>query len=436
MAYEKQTFVNGEVLNDSDLNSMSQGIADNWQILSTGYLETPTQIDATWTVGALNSNNGENADNMKTRIRTDFIAVTKELHINVGATGAEICPMYYNSSKGFISTPGVYQTAELVVSPSSCAYLRLMARNKNNTNANLTVSYGDNVSITTGGSRLLYTAADIDNKFGDGTTNTTGLTGKKIVFLGDSIPHGQSTSGTIEIPYPQVVAKNLGMVLKNYGIGGSTIAQKTNYGGAFQTKSEFDAASKDTSKYYQVINGQSYTTYAYKNGSWQTDSTALRTPITARYNFMDDDAEIVCVHCTTNDWCYDWTELGDFESTSVNTYYGALKQLIENLIAKYPTKTIIFITPLKRAQDPYNKPDSKNANGKTLKEYRDILIEVCGFYGIPVIDLWAISGLNPYLSSQANLFDAVKTHPLTAGHKKMGDIVSSQILALRRFVTA
>ena len=31
MAYEKQTFVNGEVLNDSDLNSMSQGIADNWR---------------------------------------------------------------------------------------------------------------------------------------------------------------------------------------------------------------------------------------------------------------------------------------------------------------------------------------------------------------------------------------------------------------------
>ena len=99
--------------------------------------------------------------------------------------------MYYNASKGFISTPGVYQTAELVVSPSSCAYLRLMARNKNNTNANLAVSYGDNVSITTGGSRLLYTAADIDNKFGNGgATNTTGLTGKKIVFLGDSIPHG------------------------------------------------------------------------------------------------------------------------------------------------------------------------------------------------------------------------------------------------------
>lgn len=434
MAYEKQTFVNGDVLNDFDLNQMSQGIADNWQILSTGCLGTPTQVTPTWSVGALNSNNGENADNMKTRIRTDFIAVTEELRINVGSTGAEICPMYYNASKGFISTPGVYQTTDLVVSPSTCAYVRLMARDKNNTNNTLVASYGQNITITTGGNRLIYTAAEIDSKFGSGTA--TGLAGKKIVFLGDSIPHGQTTSGTIEIPYPEVVAKNLNMVLKNYGIGGSTIAQKENYGGAFQTKSAFDAATKDTGKYYQVINGQSYTTYAYKNGSWQTDSTALRTPITARYDFMDNDAEIICVHCSTNDWCYDWTPLGEFSDTSVNTYYGALKQLIENLIAKYPTKTIIFLTPLKRAQDPYNQPDSKNANGKTLKEYRDILIDVCGYYGIPVIDLWAISGLNPYLSSQAPLFDAVKTHPLTVGHKKMGDIVASQILALRQFVTA
>ena len=119
----------------------------------------------------------------------------------------------------------------------------------------------------------------------------------------------------------------------------------------------------------------------------------------------------------------------------MHTYYGALKQLLENLIAKYPTKTIIFLTPLKRGQDPYNQPDSKNANGKTLKEYRDIIIEVCEYYGVPVIDLFAISGLNPHLASQVNLFDRVKTHPLTVGHKKMGDIVASQILALRQFVT-
>lgn len=437
MSYKQQIFNNGHVLDANDLNLITKAIADNSQIIETGFLGTPTQIDTVWEVGAINSQNGEDAV-MNTRIRTDFIEVTKDLIIQVGGTGAEFCPTYYDTNKNFISCPGVYQVSDLTISPSMCSYVRIMARDKANTNNTLSANYGQNISIMTGGQRIIYTAPEIDAKLGGASTSgaMSGLVGKKIVFLGDSIPHGQTTSGSIEIPYPQVVAKNLGMTLKNYGIGGSTIAQQENYGGAFKTKAELDAATKDTSKFYQVINGQSYTTYAYKSGSWQTDSTVLRTPVTARYDFMDDDAEVICIHCTTNDWNYDWTPLGDFSSTDVHTYYGALKQLLENLIAKYPTKTIFFITPLKRAQDPYNQPDSKNANGKTLKDYRDIIIEVCDYYGIPVIDLFAISGLNPHLKSQENLFDRVKTHPLTVGHKKMGDIVASQILSIRKFITS
>ena len=436
MAYTKQTFTNGSVLNDTDLNAMSQGIYDNWKILSTGFLGDPVAISTNWTVAAINSENGS-VVSMNTRIITNHIEI--DGNVTVQVTGnAEICPFYYDSNKSLISTPATYQTETLNVTEDMGKYLIIMARDKSNTNAVLTTAFSSNIQITGGGERLIYTANEIDSKIKNGVSSNSavsGLSGKKIVFLGDSIPHGQTTSGTIEIPYPQVVANNLGMTLKNYGIGGSTIAQKDNYGGAFQTKSELDAATKDTTKYYQVINGQTYQTYAYKNGSWATDSTILRTPITARYNFMDNDADVICVHCTTNDWNYDWTPLGEFSDTSVNTYYGALKQLIENLIAKYPTKMIIFITPLKRGQDPYNQPDSKNANGKTLKEYRDILIEVCEYYGIPVIDLWAISGLNPHLKSQENLFDVVKTHPLTVGHKKIGDIVASQILSLRQFIT-
>lgn len=264
MTYVKQTFENGKVLNDSDLNQMSQGIADNLQILQTGYLGTPTQVDVVWEVGAINSQNGE-AVAMSTRIRTDFIKIEEDLNVQVGGTGAEFCPTYYDDSKVFISCPGVYQVSDLTISPSMCSYVRIMVRDKANTNNTLSASYGQNVSIMTGGQRMIYTAAEIDTKFGAGATS--GLSGKKIVFLGDSIPHGQTTSGSIEIPYPQVVAKNLGMTLKNYGIGGSTIAQQENYGGAFKTKAELDAATKDTSKYYQVINGQSYSTYGYSNGS-------------------------------------------------------------------------------------------------------------------------------------------------------------------------
>lgn len=397
------------------------------EIMQAGTFEEETnEVTATWVVGAIDTNKGIDNNTMNTRLRCGYISTANGLNVVVLGNNAEFCPVYFDKNKQFISSPGAYQTTALQVAPNTnTAFVRLMIRNKSATNSALTADYGNNIGLSTVNAvktvKKIYYPAD--------------LSGKKIVFLGDSIPHGQSYAGNIPIPYPQVVANNLGMKLVNYGIGGSTIAQQTNYGGAFQSKTEFDYASKDTSKIYQVISGQSYTSYKYSNGAWVTDTGSYRTPITARYSFMDDDAEIVCVHCTTNDFQYNWTDLGTFEDTGVNTYYGALHTLIKGLMEKYEGKTIFFITPLKRAQDPYTTPTSANGKGKTLKDYRDILMEVCAFYGLPVIDAWGESGLNPHLDFQTDLWDSVLTHPLQKGHKLLGDFVASKILSIKRFVT-
>lgn len=398
------------------------------EVMSAGTVDYESnEVPVAWVVGGINTSNGQNHDPMNNRLRSDYISNANGLVISVLGNDVEFCPVYYNLNKQFVSSPGAYQTTDLQLSvnQNNVVYVRLMIRNKSAVNDTLTADYGNNIGVTTIFPKKLqkkaYYSAD--------------LSGKKIVFLGDSIPHGQSYAGDIPIPYPKVVANNLGMTLVNYGIGGSTIAQQTNYGGAFKTKAEFDSATKDTSKIYQVISGQSYTSYKYSDGAWVTDTGSYRTPVTARYSFMDDDAEIVCVHCTTNDFQYNWTDLGTFEDTGVNTYYGALHTLIKGLMNKYKGKTIIFITPLKRGQDPYTTATSANGKGKTLKEYRDILMEVCAYYGIPVIDAWGISGLNPHLDFQADMFDSVKTHPLQQGHKLLGDVVASQILAIKRFVT-
>lgn len=397
------------------------------EVMQTATIEEETnEVTATWVVGAIDTSKGIDNNTMNTRLRCGYISTANGLNVVVLGNNAEFCPVYFDKNKQFISSPGAYQTTALQVAPNTnTAFVRLMIRNKAATNAVLTADYGNNIGLTT------VNPVKIAKKI----CYPADLSGKKIVFLGDSIPHGQSYAGNIPIPYPQVVANNLGMKLVNYGIGGSTIAQQTNYGGAFQSKTEFDWANKDTSKYYQVINGQSYTTYAYSGGAWVTSDVSLRTPISARYSFMDDDAEIVCVHCTTNDFQYNWTDLGTFDDTGVNTYYGALHTLIKGLMEKYEGKTIFFITPLKRAQDPYTTPTSVNGKGKTLKEYRDILMEVCAYYGIPVIDAWGASGLNPYLAFQADMFDSVLTHPLQNGHKLLGDMVASQILSIKRFAT-
>lgn len=365
--------------------------------------------------------------------------------------------------------------------------------------------------------------------------------GKTILFLGDSIPHGQAVGFSVTTPYPQIVAENLGMKLKNYAIGGSTIAYKENYGGAFATYEEFLNASKDPNLYYQVINGQSYTSYkctgskvwteklainsqngtttwqenrttsplyenpgsititlpegtemyiaAYDsnrtfvkdqftggyltestktvtkeeaayirimirtkegqnavpvetaekttlvdgNGNrvnpvqtWVTTSDTLRTPLTARFDLMTDDADVIVVHCGTNDFQYDWTGIGAPTDRTSHTFYGALNNLILGLQKKYPGKPIIFMTPLQRKQGVYNTTEAKNSHDHTLKDYRDIILTTCASYGIPVIDTYE-SGPSPYNSEQAGWFDSVGTHPNQLGHNLLGKLVAEEL---------
>lgn len=262
--------------------------------------------------------------------------------------------------------------------------------------------------------------------------------GKKVVFLGDSIAQGYTDQGNVATPYPQVVADNLGMTLTNYGIGGSTVAQQESYGGAFATQAEFESAEKDTGKIYQVITGQGKKTFEYDSdtSTWVNSSVNVRTPLSARWSFMRDDADLIVVQSGTNDFQYDWTPIGTMADRTPYTFYGALHTLFTGLIEKYKGKTIVFLTSLKRAQTPYTTPESQNSYGKTLSDYRDMMLEVCDYYGVPVIDVFSVSGLNPYLESQVDLFDNAKTHPLQWGHNHLGDIVSTRLLCVQRFSSA
>ena len=102
-----------------------------------------------WSVGAINSTNGENADGAywKIRIRTDYIAVTSDITISVLGGDAEFCVFYYDSSLNYIQPYDDYTTSNIVVSPAKCAYIRIMARYKPNTEKILTADYGNNIDV-------------------------------------------------------------------------------------------------------------------------------------------------------------------------------------------------------------------------------------------------------------------------------------------------
>lgn len=176
------------------------------------------------------------------------------------------------------------------------------------------------------------------------TSSTSRWNGKTWLSLGDSI--------TARNWYQPMVTADTGLTNVNYGIGGTTIAKTT-----------------------------------------ASDSEAF----CERYTSMQNTADIVTVWGGVNDFGYSYgsnggTELGVFGDTSKETFYGALKVLIEGLTTKYKGKKLGFIItpPVSNGMGMR----SKNSLGYYLEDYCNAVIEMCEYYSIPYLDLYRKSGFN------------------------------------------
>ncbi|WP_180074517.1 SGNH/GDSL hydrolase family protein [Acinetobacter sp. YH12116] len=202
---------------------------------------------------------------------------------------------------------------------------------------------------------------------GSATESLNWWKGKTVNFIGDSIT--EAAAGVYN--YSDVAGATLKFTPINYGIGGSTIAQKAS-------------------------------------------NPSERNPISTRYTLMDD-ADAVVVAAGTNDWQYSHTPFGTMSDRTVNTFYGALHVLCQGMLVKYLGKPFFFMTPIKRSQSPLDADNAVNTEGKTLRDYADAIIEVANFYGIPVLDMNRESMLDPHISEIYTSYMPDGTHPNRQG---------------------
>lgn len=210
--------------------------------------------------------------------------------------------------------------------------------------------------------------------------------GKKITILGDSITYGYdgTDASLVSKPYPLLIKELLGASsVYNYGMSGSTIG-----------------------------------------GGGSSTSIKGSTPMNIRYADMLD-ADYVLVLGGVNDYCASAIPLGTKGDSTNQTFYGALKILIEGLITKYPSSRIGFMTPLRKQGDI-----ATNSHGSTLKEYRNAIIEMCEDYCIPVLDLYTKGGCHPENATWRtnNLPDGL--HPNQSYYEKLARQIASFILSL------
>ena len=205
----------------------------------------------------------------------------------------------------------------------------------------------------------------------------------KANFLGDSITEGCGTTDFATKPFHQLIAKKYGMeIARNYGIGGTRFAKQ----------------------------------------STPSDSARWDLDFCSRFSEMDDDASLVVIFGGTNDFGHGDAPIGTPDDRTPDTFYGACHYLMSGTINKFPEARIVIMTPLHRITE-----DNKNVNGVNLAYYVSIIKEVAAFYSLPVIDLWAISGIQPRVDVIKEKYCPDGLHPNDEGHERMAAVIGAYL---------
>ncbi len=204
------------------------------------------------------------------------------------------------------------------------------------------------------------------------------LQGKTILFLGDSITEGHVAENLYG--FPRIMEEKYGIQAGIYGLHDTRIARQ-------QTPSPYP--------------------------QWDLD-------FYIRSQDMPPFAHAVVVFGGTNDYGTGDAPLGKLGDATRDTFYGALQVLLAELKQRYPQAVIAVLTPLPRITE--EQPET----GKTLLSYVQAVRQVAAANGLPMLDLYTQSGLDP--ADAITMPDGL--HPSDAGHEKLARQLGDFLLNL------
>ena len=124
---------------------------------------------------------------------------------------------------------------------------------------------------------------------------------------------------------------------------------------------------------------------------------------------------------------------------SDSTFRGRINIGLNYLKSHFPEKQIVLLTPIHRAYANFGdnnvQPDERYQNtcGAYIDDYVQAVKEAANMWSVPVIDLNALSGLNPMVDEQLPLFrdpSYDRLHPNSKGHERIARTLYYQLLAL------
>ena len=213
------------------------------------------------------------------------------------------------------------------------------------------------------------------------------LQGKRIAFLGDSITFGHGTTQNC-MRFTDRIALQQGCTTYNHGVNGTRFAVQRH------------ADSEDAQGFYR------------------------------RLFDLPQDVDCVVVFGGTNDYGHGDAPLGTFADRTPATFYGACHFIMRSLLEKYVSVPLVFLTPLHRVQEDVSLDPRKAGSSASLADYRAIIQEVATYYALPVLDLYATSGIQPCVPAIAQALCPDGLHPNDDGHALLTERITQFLLAL------
>ena len=190
------------------------------------------------------------------------------------------------------------------------------------------------------------------------------LADKKAVFCGDSICAGKSVSASSDrygYGWAGVIGVANNMKWQNLGVDGATVAEVFGQSGIVVN---------------QLANAYSDADYIILEGGCN-DYDKLSGATTA-----DTMGEV------STSWD---------DSFKVTTFAGALEHLFYTALSNHPNAKVGYIIPQKMGKRTWTAYESGS-----YRIYYNLAIEICKKWGVPYLDLWYESSLNPNLSVYYN----------------------------------
>lgn len=217
------------------------------------------------------------------------------------------------------------------------------------------------------------------------------LEGLKVNFLGDSITEGVGTSSPEHIYLNLLKEQFHFAAARNYGISGARFAEQAPG--------------------------------TYENGDADTNYCK-------RALLMDDDADLVVVFGGTNDFGHGTAPFGTFADRTRATFCGACHELFSSLIRKYPDAVIVVLTPTHRSNEEEPFGDCRTNQPAVLREYVEMIRKTAEYYSLPVLDLYAMSGIQPRIAENGTRYMPDGLHPSDAGNALIAQRLAGFLLSL------